>query len=91
MMADLIVRPDLAEKLRQVAEREHRSVDDVLESLLADHTPPDDAELEDELDDDFDDDAKLKPEVVEELQQVLKERPRGKPVDQIVKELGLDD
>ena len=48
--------------------------------------------LEDDIDeDDFDDNTNFKPEVAERLRRFLKERPRGKPVDDIVKELGLDD
>ncbi len=48
--------------------------------------------LENEIsEDDFDDNTNFKPEVAEQLRRFLKERPRGKPVDDLVKELGLDE
>lgn len=47
--------------------------------------------MEEEIgEDDFDDNTNFKPEVAEQLQTFLKERPRGKPADDIMKELGLD-
>lgn len=43
-MTTLEIRPDLADKLREKAERENRSVDDVLESLLTDRYASDESE-----------------------------------------------
>ncbi len=39
-MADLILRSDLVEKLQRIAEREQRPVDEVVETLLGQYTPP---------------------------------------------------
>ncbi len=41
--------------------------------------------------DDFDESTNFKPEVAEQLKRFLEERPRGKSVDDVVKELGLND
>lgn len=47
-------------------------------------------ELEQQLPDP-DEGLEFKPEVIEYLQKALKERKRGIPLDEIVRELGLDD
>jgi hypothetical protein len=39
MMANLIIDDALARQLQEIARRENRSVDEVLESLLAQYTP----------------------------------------------------
>jgi hypothetical protein len=48
------------------------------------------AEFSDECDDP-DAGLSLKPEVAERLQAYLRERPQGRPLDDIARELGLDD
>ncbi len=44
-----------------------------------------------EGDDDPDAGLSLKPEIAERLDSYLKERPQGRPLDDIARELGLDD
>lgn len=35
----LNIRPDLADQLQEIADREHRTIDDVLQDLLANYQP----------------------------------------------------
>lgn len=44
-----------------------------------------------EGDDDPDAGLEVKPEIAERLRAFLRERPQGQPLDDVVRELGLDD
>jgi hypothetical protein len=48
-MAELILRPDLVQRLHELAQREHRAVDEVVETLLDSYTQPVDSPSQEEI------------------------------------------
>lgn len=70
------------DELRQLIREEFRSlIREAVDEAL-------DASIDE---DDFDEDTNFRSDVTSQLRRFRDERPRGKPVDDLTRELGLDD